>query len=321
MNVGETHQVFFAIPFDAATKPMYERILKSLKKKFDGSFKYIYGNSSVIEPSPKFLKIHFFKKQNNDLLKQFLSNIKTSDIIVADLTYNNPNVHVELGIAITLNKNILRVSSRNVIEVGSDVRGYEVNHYSNENNLREKIENYLEQFLSIKTLPLSKKAGPLYAIHIRKTEALEHTNGAFPVRYLSSMRDGALRVKFKFISAKSNMDWFGIHFRYGSQNPWATPGYLLYVRKNGMLELAELPNVRLLKRRKYPALRLNQNHILEFTIDGSNLSAYLDNQLNKQLKIKDLNIQSPGNIALGCYRSEITVSKAETVCRDTIEWA
>lgn len=321
MNVSGNHQVFLAIPFDAATKPMYERVLKSLTKKFGRSFHYIYGNSSVIEPSPKFLKIHFFKKQNNDLLKQFFSNISTSDIIVADLTYNNPNVHVELGIAITLNKNILRVSSRNIIEVGSDVRGYEVNHYSDETDLGQKIENYLEQFLSIKTLPLSKKAGPLYANYIRKKEVLKHINGAFPVRYLSSMRDGALKIKFKFVWANSNMDWFGIYLRYGTQNPWTVPGYLLYVRKNGMLELAELPNVRILKRKKYPALMFNRNHILQLAIDGSNLSAFLDNQLDRHLEIRRLNIQSPGNIALGCHRSEITVSKVETVCRDTIEWA
>jgi hypothetical protein len=320
MDAGKTHQVFFAFPFDAATKPMYERILKSLKKRFGRSFQFIYGNSSVIEPSPKFQKMYFFKKQNNDLLNQFLSNIKTSDIIVADLTNNNPNVHVELGIGITLNKNILRVSSRNIIEVGSDVRGYEVNHYSSENNLRDKIKNYLEQFLSIKELPLSRKAGPLYANHILKSETLKHTNQAFPVRYLSSMRDGALRVKFRFISAVSKMDWFGIYLRYGSQNPWAGKGYLLYVRMNGILELAELPNVRVLKHKKYRSLKLNQSHALQLAIDGSNLSACLDNQLNKQLEINDLNIQSPGNVAMGCYRSEITVSRAETVCRDTIEW-
>lgn len=323
MNIGKSYQIFFAFPFDAATKPMYERIMNSLTKKFKGQFQFIFGNSSIIESSPKFQKIHFFKKQNNDLLQQFLSNIKASDIIVADLTNNNPNVHVELGIGITLNKNILRVSSRNITEVGSDVKGYEVNHYTSEEDLFRKIRDYMERFLSIKELPLSRKAGPLYVKHIyaSKPEIMQHEEGQpLPVRPLSPMmRDGALRVKFIFKSAKTDTDWFGIYLRYGL-HPWAGPAYLVFARLNGSLELAELPHIRILKTIKYSAISRNDSQILEVAFDGSNLSACLVNQSNKRLEVDNLLIQSPGNVGLGCYRSAVKISSAETTCRDAIEW-
>jgi hypothetical protein len=334
MNVGGSYyKVFFAFPFDATTTPMYKGILKTLKKRFP-HFEFIFGNSSFIKPTPKFLKIHLFKKQNNDLLKQFITNIRSSDIIVADLTYNNPNVHVELGIAISLNKNILRVSSRNLSEVGSDVRGYEVNNYSYEKALRKRLEDYLNQFLDIKELPLSRKSGPLYSVHFLKAEPIEHERireipkgglppgAGLPFKRVPgfSMRDGALRAQFQFRSAEKGEDWFGVYFRYGSENPWAGGGYLLYLRKNGMLELAELPNVRILRRKKYPALDLNRNHTLQFKVDGSNLVAWLDRKVRKCLETKKLNIQSPGRVAFGCHGSKVTFSHAETVCRDTINF-
>jgi hypothetical protein len=82
----------FAFPFDPAIRPMYERIMTHLKAKYEDRFQFLFGNSSIIEPCPPFMKYEMFKKQNTDL-NQFLSNIESCDVVVADLTYNNPNVH------------------------------------------------------------------------------------------------------------------------------------------------------------------------------------------------------------------------------------
>jgi len=316
MRVTSSYSVFFAFPFDAATRPMYVRIMQRLKRHYRHRFRFVFGNSSVIKPSPRFVQIRMFKEQNNDLLKQFLSNITMSDIIVADLTNNNPNVHVELGIAITLSKNILRVSSRNLVEVGSDVRGYEINNYADENELYELIENYLERFLSIKQLPLSRKAGPFYQLSFKDAQRIRHSQ-VLPV---TTMRDGALRVRFKFLSSESAIDWFGIYFRYGSHNPWAGLGYLLYVRKNGMLELAELPNIRIVKKKRCGGLALKKEYVLEFGVDGSNLAANLNGEVSRGFEVRGLNIQYPGNVGIGCFNSEVVFSRVETVCRDTINF-
>src|SRR5574340_813095 len=123
-----SYRVFVAIPFDSAMLQMYQKILRELQKNFDTFFIFSFGSKSTI-PENKFLKMELFKDQNNDLLEQFYYRINASDIIIADLTNNNPNVHVELGIALTLNKNIFRVSGRDLNELGSDVKGYDTFKY------------------------------------------------------------------------------------------------------------------------------------------------------------------------------------------------
>jgi hypothetical protein len=201
------------MPFDGSMLPMYEKIVRNIKHTFGERFKFIFGNEEVIK-SRRPLTMELFKNQNIDLLEQFYFNIRSSDIIIGDLTNNNPNVHVELGIALTLNKNILRVSGRDLGELGSDVKGYETRRYRNGNELRSQIEKYLRIFLSIKELPLSRKAGHFYKIQFYGEQPIKH---GLVIR-VTSMRDGALRVKFKFKKGEQE-DWFGVFIRSSLPNP------------------------------------------------------------------------------------------------------
>lgn len=318
MKIQSSYRVFFAFPFDPAIKPMYERITTYLKTKYGDRFQFFFGNSRVIEPSPTFLKYEMFKEQNTDLLNQFLSNIKSSDVVVADLTYNNPNVHVELGIAISLNKNILRVSGRSLIEIGSDVRGYEVHNYLSEEDLGDRIQSYLEQYISIKELPLNKEAGPFYSIYFPEDKNLR-AGEYIPIG--TSFRDGAVKAKFQFKNVKPEDNWFGIFFRQTYANPWRG-GYLLYVRKNGSLEIVDMPNVGLLSPKKdYGDLGLNTNHTIQFAVDGNKLRTCLDDKFEDCLEIENLSFQSHGFFGLFCYNAEVTFSSVETVCRDTINFS
>ena len=61
--------------------------------------------------------------------------------MIADLTNNNPNVHVELGIALMQNKNILRVTGRSLSEVGFDIRQLELRPYGDEETLLSRNES------------------------------------------------------------------------------------------------------------------------------------------------------------------------------------
>ena len=192
----QSYTVFLAFPYDAATGPMYRRIADALAKRYSDRFRFLVGIREVIPTSPRDLTIQTFKSQNNDLLKQFRNNVRASDIIVADLTNNNPNVHVELGIALTLNKNILRVSSRSLAEVGSDVRGYEVISYQDEEVLTKRIDDYLKTFLEIKDLPFGNDAGLLYEEDRART-TLERGE----TKTVGAMRDGGVRVRFCFTAA------------------------------------------------------------------------------------------------------------------------
>lgn len=309
---GASYSVFFAFAFDAATRPMYRRIIRRLKRHYGNRFNFILGNRDIIEPSHEYvgLGIEIFKNQNSDMLAQFANNIRTADIIVADLTHNNPNVHVELGIAITLNKNILRVSSRNIVEVGSDVKGYEVNFYSSAPALFKMIDEYLEMFLRIKDMPLDSSAGALYGV---KNNLILQPREPVTV---AAMRDGVIRAKFSFISAGADDDWFGIFLRNRSQQAFAG-GYLLYIRRSGSLEFDEMPSGTKPRQRQLNPLALGAEHLLECTIDGSHFEAHL-NDSDSGFICEDLTGQSFGIVRLCAWDTLVRCHRVETVCRDTI---
>lgn len=314
MNPQSSYRVFIAMPFDGSMVPMYEKIIKQIRRNFGERFEFVIGNDEPIK-SKRPLTIELFKNQNIDLLEQFYFNIRSSDIIISDLTNNNPNVHVELGIALTLSKNILRVSGRDLRELASDVSAYETRRYRSEEELRNQIEKYLRIFLSIKELPINKKAGHFYKIQFRKERGIEHGE----ILHVGSMRDGALRAKFKFIRA-SEQDWFGVFVRSSQPNPWLG-GYLLYIRKNGSMELAKLP-VNILKVKKYSTLRHGEEHTIQFGVDGDNLVAYLDGDLSRSLKVEGLDHQTPGNVSISCHaqNGELVFREVETVIRDTMNF-
>src|SRR5437016_1454370 len=92
---NKRYAVFFAFPFDPATYQMYKGIISSLqrKKQFAGSFDFRYGFDQVISPTPHKYEREAFKTQNTDLITQFRSIILASDIVIADMTNDNPNVH------------------------------------------------------------------------------------------------------------------------------------------------------------------------------------------------------------------------------------
>jgi len=326
MTISKSYTVFVAFSFDAAIKPLYESILKSLKKKYGHRFNFIYGNSSTIPPCPEFSTMELFKSQNVDLFNQFYRNIRKSDIVISDLTHNNPNVHVELGIAITMNKNILRLTSRDMTEVGSDMKGYEVNRYSSARDLSNKLMSYLDKFLQIKDLPLSKVAGPLFREHVfsGKPMSLDGSRDqSAPYRSLdigARIRDCGISVTFTITDANDPSNWFGVYLRHGSPNPWAGRSYLVYVRQNGLVELAELPQIRVLGKAQYSELHPDASRTLHISIDGSELRASLGSSSGRDLQVTDLDLQEPGNIAVGCHKNTVLVEAAQTVCRDTVEW-
>ena len=323
MKQACVYKVFIAIPFDVATKSMYDSVLQHLTARYGDRFQFTLGTTTVIEPSPDYSKIDTFKVQNRDLLEQFYLRIRSSDIIVADLTHNNPNVHVELGIAISLSKNILRVSGRDLVELASDVRGYEVNKYLDACDLTSKIRSYLDRFLMIKDLPLSEQAGQYYKVSFPKDEVIGEERATASNSWLTqpilAMRDGEIRVKFKFSWTGLDEDWFGVFLRSGITNPW-NGGYLVNIRKNGSLELTVMPTVVVLATRQYAPLQIDNEYTLHVKIDGSNMVASLDDNFQDSLVFNDLNIQSLGYVALGCYRSKVIFREFESVCRDTIDF-
>lgn len=310
------HKLFFAIPFDSATKNLYDRICRKIKKQFP-EITTVIGNQEV-GPSPEYSDFASFKAQNRELTRQFVAQIIDADIVIADLTHNNPNVHVELGIALTENKNILRVTGRSVSELGFDIRNLEAFQYKNETELSKKIMSYLDTFFKIKRIPISKEFTPLYCeepvapLHLRALKTRLDIQSNCPPNFL--IRDGAVQVDFEILNASTPDDWFGIYFRAGT-NPMMG-SHLVYVRQNGMIEIAVYPGPRVIE-----TLSTGQ------TIVGrqSMLVEFENNQLNLQmgderLQTDKLSHQIPGRVLQAAWYAEVDVHSVKMICRDTIEW-
>lgn len=312
------HKLFFAIPFDAATKSQYERITKMIRKKYPGITTVIGSNE--IGPSKRYSDFKSFKAQNRELHQQFTKQITEADVLIADLTHNNPNVHVELGIALMQNKNILRVTGRSVSELPFDVRQLEIATYRNESALIKIITRYLDTFLEIKTLSLDPKNEPFFS-NVAQNKELDgisqgrlgetgELDGAidFPIR------DGAVRARFSFLAAVTPADWFGVCFRVGGVNPWIG-SHMVYVRQEGSVDLATYPGPEVINLISAPA-RTPEQHELFIDFENDALTVRLN---NNRAETNKLTHQRAGRFVLVAYRSKVLVISADVISRDTID--
>ncbi len=321
------YRIFFAIPFDSASTTLYERVCKETKMKISKQhpeleFTTVIGDKEV-GPSETLSDIASFKKQNKELTGQFVAQIREADVVVADLTHNNPNVHVELGIALMQNKNILRVTGRSLTELGFDIRNLKMWRYDNEEKLIKTITDYLDTFLKIKQLSISKEHGDLYQkqsvpIQLRALPREAQRRG-FDVKSISPdnyvMRDGAVRVTFEILQARSHEDWFGVFFRAGA-SPWMG-SHLVYVRQNGKIEVAMHPGPLILEiySTEQP-IKGKQTLLIQFENDQ------LDVQLGHfHLPPVKLVRQAVGHIFVAAWNADVDVHSAEMICRDTIDWS
>jgi nucleoside 2-deoxyribosyltransferase len=311
-----SHKIFFAIPFDSATKNLYDRISKKIRNRYP-KITTVTGNQEV-GPSPEYSDFASFKAQNRELTRQFVDQIMDADIIVADLTHNNPNVHVELGIALTQNKNILRVTGRSVSELGFDIRNLEVRPYKTEAELAKRIMAYLDTFFKIKKIPISKEFAPLYCeepvvpLLLRGMKTELDLQSKCPSDFL--IRDGAVQVDFEILNVRTQDDWFGIYFRAGA-NP-LMGSHLVYARQSGMIEIAVYPGphvIETLSTGKKIAGR--QSMLIEFENNQLKLQMGKDH-----LKTDKLSHQTAGRVWQAAWHANVDVHSVKMICRDTIEW-
>ena len=316
MGLKDSYKIFFAIPFDCESRSIYDKyIIRALKKKYRKKLKYVVGNKQIGHSKP-YDDIETFKMQNSALFEHFIKQIRSADIIIADLTDNNPNVHVELGIALSYNKNILRVTRQSYEMLGFDVRNYEVHQYNIKENLLNIIEKYMELFFKIKELDFTEKNSKLYYFSRekkvlngkRQTGVLDLNNSNF------YMRDGKIRVTFKITDQVDDTDWFGVYLRVGDMG-CANGSILVYVRKSGELEIATYPGPKRLK--FLPATNKCIGHkTLTIELEGDYIKAEIESSI---LELRNLNIQYPGSVQFASFRSNSEFWDTQIVCRDTIE--
>ncbi len=312
-----SHKLFFAIPFDSATKNLYEMVGTTIRRKYPDVTTVI--GSHEVGPSQRYSDIASFKAQNRELTKQFVNQIRDADIVIADLTNNNPNVHVELGIALMENKNILRVTGRSVTELGFDISNLEVQQYKDETQLTKTITDYLDIFFQIKKLPVANQFSQLYFKEpgIVKLRAFHQQQDTLDVQSKCpecfTMRDGAVNAEFEILKAKIPGDWFGIYFRVGVN--LLMGGYLVYVRQNGQLEIAVYPGPRVLQ-----VVNIGQSisgrQVLKIEFENDYLEAQIG---SAQLRIANLSQQTIGHVFPAAWNTDVDLHLFEMVCRDTID--
>jgi hypothetical protein len=327
MVLRDSYKLFFAIPFDAATRSIYDDyVIPQLRSQYSGKLVCVVGNKQVGE-SQEYDEIETFKMQNSGLFTHFVTQIRNADIVIADLTDNNPNVHLELGIALSYNKNILRVTRKSYESLGFDVRDYEVEQYKTGGNLLEKIASYLDLYFKIKNLDFSHTNSTFYYSYPDKqflncwNQSAEKENiisGLQPGLSLRNtdfqMRDGKIRVDFCLTDQLTDDDWFGIYLRVGDLGI-NYGSILLYIRKNGSMEIVTYPLAKVLKTTNLEH-RLSEAKTLLVEIEGDSINANLG---DVNLQHTGLQIQSPGFIKLATYRSNAEYWNLQIVCHDTIE--
>ena len=127
------------------------------------------------------------------------------------------------------------------------------------------------------------------------------------------MRDGAVKVEFEILNAKTQGDWFGIYFRAGA-NPFIGSN-LMYVRQNGMLEIAVYPGPHILA-----TLNLGQATSGKQVLTAQFENNYLEVQMGSaQMRTDKLSYQSVGQVLPAAYRADVNLYSFEMICRDILE--
>ncbi len=134
------------------------------------------------------------------------------------------------------------------------------------------------------------------------------------------MRDGELQVKFAFTQIILEQAWFGAYVR-SPLPPW-DGGYLIKVREEGKLEVAEVPNRKPLGTlQNYGRLEVNGDYTFHVEFDDRNLFASLNDDSAPGVEIIDgLKNQSFGNLSVACFGCAVQLKSIETVERDTIDY-
>lgn len=79
---------------------------------------------------------------------KMLNHIRTAEVVIADLTFEKPNVYYEVGYAHACSKKVI-LTIRDGHNVHFDLRGYETIYYKNFSELEKKLKDALAPFSSV----------------------------------------------------------------------------------------------------------------------------------------------------------------------------
>ncbi len=242
--------------------------------------------------------IEEFILQNKQLYDIFVKGISSCDLFIADITHHNPNVMVELGIAVQQNKNILVVTSQDINDMEFDIRGLQATKYTSKEDLQKLIEKQIEIYSMIKGQIFEQGkfiSTKYYSLDTKETLVNKESRRIGGLPNLKNLR---IKVKFRIIfSTNHDLDWFGVSLR--TQGPGRYFSELVLVRYSGETRSLTFPE----KRKEHDGKKITDfkpedMHNLEILIDESRLAVWVDSQL--VLEDVDVIIESFGEVWISC---------------------
>jgi len=235
LQIKTKNTLFAAYPWSIYIQSVYEDIFKTLFKNWN-----IRHGSNVTLKDANESNVEKFLNRNKHLYDVFVSAIESSDFFIADVTGANPNVMLELGIAIQLNKNILIVSSDSLEKLPFDIKGFRASYYKSKDELIKIIKDELKIYLMIKAQTLLKHFDKCYFNFPSEGELKHGQVLMLPIP--QNIKNFRLKVEYKFKNTSNSRDWFGIHLR--ALLPDISISELIYVRSNLSLESVTFPGKR-----------------------------------------------------------------------------
>jgi hypothetical protein len=127
-----TKQIFVAYSYTIYDQRDYRKVYTTLEKAFD--VKFIFADEKIT---------------NMHILQKIISFIRGSDFSIFDISAWNPNVTLELGIALATSDDwyiCFNPSKTDIKEVPSDIRGLDRIQYSSFSELEDKLAVLLDQW-------------------------------------------------------------------------------------------------------------------------------------------------------------------------------
>ncbi len=119
-------------------------VLMPFEEGFDGIYDFLI-HDPFSNAGYDVMRADDILNQRN-ILEDIIQSIISSDLIIADLSTNNPNVYYELGLAHAFQKNVMLLA-QDIAEVPFDLRSYRVITYSTYftkmDNARQEIQSYI----------------------------------------------------------------------------------------------------------------------------------------------------------------------------------
>lgn len=166
MAINDPARAFVIMPFSPAFEPVYSLFIRE----------------ALTEAGFDVFRADDIRSQRN-ILTDIVESIATSDLVVADLTDENPNVFYELGVAHALQKPVLLLT-QSIDDVPFDLRSYRLlsysTHFAEITEARAMLKSYGEGFRSGTVLFGSPVSDFLSS----------HREGLVPVRQHPTVLDG-----------------------------------------------------------------------------------------------------------------------------------